>query len=65
MCDIVDEIAQIHPFLIDQALDALVKRYAVLFPDYDLITISLNKKEDKNEQLDRMILLLQNMKDAP
>ena len=43
MYDLVDELARIDPLLIDQALSALQARYAELYPDYEVITVSLLK----------------------
>ena len=50
-----DEIADI--------LDAVLFRYRQLYPEWDISLITVDKREDKNEQLDRVIQLLQNMKE--
>lgn len=49
-----DEIADI--------LDAVLFQYKVLYPEWDISLITVDKREDKNEQLDRVIQMLQNMK---
>lgn len=64
MYDLVDELARIDPLLIDQALSALQARYAELYPDYEVITVSLLKNAERNAQIDRIILMLQNLKYA-
>lgn len=62
MYDLVDELARIDPLLIDQALSALQARYAEFYPDYEVMTLSLLKTADRNAQIDRIILMLQNLK---
>ena len=49
---------------IEELLRAVRKRYAELFPDWELSMISVKKNADKNEQLDKFIALLQNLKTA-
>ena len=65
MFDLVEEIAQADGAAIDELLKAVLQRYAVLYPDWEISTISLQKSSDRNEQLDRMIAILQRMKTAP
>lgn len=60
--DIVEEIAQADEIEIEKLLKAVLQRYAVLFPDLEVSVISLQKSSDRNEQLDRIIAMLQNMK---
>ena len=62
MVDLVEEIAQANEIEVGKLLEAVLKRYAVLFPDWEISTVSLEKSSDRNEQLDRMIALLQKMK---
>ena len=62
MCDIEKAIAQADAYELDKILKAVLKRYAELFPDWEVGTISLQKSADRNEQIDRMITMLQNMK---
>ena len=64
MFDLVEEIAQADGTAIDKLLKAVLRRYAVLYPDWEISTISLQKSSDRNEQLDRMIAILQRMKTA-
>ena len=62
MFDLVQEIAKADEVEIEILLKAVLQRYTVLFPDWELSTISLQKSFDKNEQIDRIIEMLQNMK---
>ena len=65
MHDLVEGIAQANEEEIDTLLKAVLRRYAQLFPDWEVSTISLEKSSDRNEQLDRIIEMLQNMKTLP
>lgn len=62
MCNLAWEIAQANEIEIEALLDAVLRRYAILFPDWEVCTVSLQKSADRNEQLDRMIAMLQKMK---
>ena len=62
MCDVMKAIAQADGVEIEKLLKAVLKRYAVLYPDWEVSTVSIQKTSDRNEQLDRMIAMLQNMK---
>ena len=62
MFDLVEEIKQADGIEIEKLLKAVLQRYAVLYPDWEIGTISLQKSADRNEQIDRMITMLQNMK---
>ena len=41
---------------------AVLARYRELYPDWEISTISLRRCEDKAEQLDRMVRMLEYMK---
>lgn len=62
MFDLVEEIARADWIEIDLLLSAVLKRYAELFPDGEVSTISLQKSSDRNEQIDRVIETLQKIK---
>ena len=62
MLDLVEEIAKADEIEITKLLEAVLQRYAVLFPDWEVSTISLEKSCDRNEQLDKIITMLQKMK---
>ena len=62
MLDWITEIENANGEEMDQILKAVLSRYSVLYPDWELCTVSILKREDRNEQLDRMIMLLEKMK---
>ena len=62
MMDLTEEIAKANGEEMDQILKAVLSRYSVLYPDWELCTVSILKSEDRNEQLDRMIAMLERMK---
>jgi len=65
MDDLIDQLAQIDPLIIDQAYNAIMKRYAELFPDYEFVAVSLRKEEDRSAQIDGIIQWLQTLKAIP
>ena len=65
MSNLAQQIAQAEADELNDLLIAIVKRYSEVFPDYQLHTISLEKANSKNEQIDRVIDFLLHMKDAP
>ena len=65
MLDLWKEIAQADEMLLSQLLKAVLQRYEELFPNWKISTISLEKCSDTNEQLDRMIAMLEQMKNVP
>lgn len=62
MCAFVEKIAQANEAEIEQLLKAVLQRYAELFPDWEVSTISLQKTSDRNEQIDRLIETLEKMR---
>ena len=64
MKQILDKINAATPNEIEQILKAALARYRELYPQWDISTLSLEKAGDKNEQLDRVIDLLRNMKES-
>ena len=64
MDQILDKIDAATPNEIEQILKAALARYRELYPGWDISTLSLEKAGDKNEQLDRVIDLLRNMKES-
>ena len=55
MVDLLEEIARTDGAEIEKVLKAVLDRYAVLYPDWDVTTFSLQKSDDRNEQIDRII----------
>ncbi len=62
MVDLVGEIARADEVEIEKLLKAVLRRYTVLFPDWELSAIFLQKNSNRNKQLDQIIELLQKMK---
>ena len=48
---------------IQDILQAVLERYRELYPDWDISILSLDKREDRNEQLERTVALLEKMKE--
>ena len=59
----IDQIKKAKPEELNDILLTVLARYQEVFPDWEVMTVSLEKSVDKNEQLDRMIGLLENMKE--
>ena len=62
MKTLTEQIAQLRDTEIGDVLSAVVLRYGELFPDWEISTISLKKGEDRNQQIDRMVQMLMQMK---
>ena len=59
----IDQIKKAKPEELNDILLTVLARYREVFPDWEVMTVSLEKSVDKNEQLDRMIGLLESMKE--
>lgn len=59
----LEEIGEADGCEVEELLKALIQRYTVLYPDWELGVISLKKTMDRNEQLDGMIRILQGLKE--
>ena len=62
MFELIKEIENANFEEIISILNAALSRYSVLFPDWEISTVSVSKSEDRNEQLDKMIKVLQGIK---
>ena len=62
---IIEEIQKANADAIEDLLKAVLARYRVLYPDWEVSTVSVLKSEDRNEQLDRIIEMLEKMKTFP
>ena len=60
---ITDAIKKAEPEELNDILLAVLARYREVFPNWEVMIVSLEKAGDKNEQMDRMIGLLENMKE--
>ena len=62
MQQLMEKIAHLEAGQIGEVLDSVLERYGELFPNWEISTISLDKTRDRNEQLSRVIALLESMK---
>jgi hypothetical protein len=62
MSDIINEIGQMGAEQIGDVLQAALDRYKELYPQWEMSLLSMNKAEDRNEQLDNIIRMLERMK---
>ena len=58
----LQKIQNANPNEAERYLNAIVKRYSVLYPDWDLTMVSLQKSDDKNEQIDRIISFIESLR---
>ena len=63
MSKTIQAISQARDFEIEEMMDALLQRYQELFPDWEVSVISLEKKGDRNRQIDEVIQFLKKLKD--
>jgi len=56
--ELLHKIAQADAYEAEVLLKALLKRYEILFPDWEVSILTLQKSEDRNVQLDRIITML-------
>ena len=61
--NLLSAIKQTKPEEISDLILAVQNRYNELFPDWELSFYTLERKKDKNEQLDAMIALMEKLKD--
>ena len=62
MGSLIDEIAKIDGLALNDVLLAVRQRYSVLYPDWEVCILSIEKSTDRNEQLDRLIAMLESRK---
>ena len=62
MNDMIEYSARADGIEIEKLLKAVLQRYAVLFPDWEVSTVSFQKNGDRNGQIDQFISLLTKMK---
>lgn len=63
MRSLVEEISLVNAEELEDLLRAVLKRYAVLFPDWEISTVSFQRGKDRNADIDRFIEVLTQMKD--
>ena len=62
MLDLLDAIKKANGEEMDEILKTVLFRFGELYPEWEISTVSVLKSEDRNEQLDRMITLLEKIK---
>ena len=60
--DIFQEIDRLTASEINAVVDAVLAKYQMLFPDWEIATFSIFKKDDSEDQIDRLIQLLKELK---
>ncbi len=55
---IMQRIEQADPAVLEEILDAVICRYAILFPDWDVIPLTQKRTQEPTEQLERALGLL-------
>ena len=61
--DLLDEIKKIKKEDIQDVVQAVLAQYKAFYPEWDISLLSLEKKGDRNEQIDRVIALMEKLKD--
>ena len=59
---VIDRILAAEENELEEILRAVLRRYAEVFPNWEVSTISIDKTRDRNEQLDQLIAMAQKMK---
>ena len=62
MEEILRKVSTANEEEVEMLLTAVLARYGELYPDWEISTISLRRGEDRAEQLDRTIRMLEYMK---
>ena len=60
--DIFEEIGKAGEQEIPAILDSVLLRYTQLYPQWSVSIVTIEKCEDRNEQINRMITFLKKMK---
>ena len=63
--DLYEEISKVDADELAAVLDHVLFCYSQKFPQWSVSVISIDKCEDKTEQIDRMIALLEKIKEMP
>ena len=62
MSELIERISQAPAEELESLLQAVLSRYAELFPDWEVTTVSFQKDGDRNAQIDQFIALLNKLK---
>ena len=62
MQNLIQQIASADAEQIEHIISAALERYRDLFPDWEIMLFSLERKGSREEQIDQFIRLLQKLK---
>ena len=65
MRQIIEKIAHADHHAAEQILNAILQRYAQLYPDWDLHVFSVCKSSDVNKQINQAYALLESFRPTP
>ena len=65
MENLIAQIGRADGAQIEKLLNAVLQRYGELYPDWEVSTVTVEKTQNRSEQLDRIIALLEKMKTSP
>jgi len=63
MESVISRIRKANGEELDTIRKEVLARYAVLYPNWEVSTVSIDRCEDRNEQIDRMIRILEKCKE--
>ena len=58
MGSLFDEIAESDREQISELLEAVLQRHTQVYPEWEIMTVTLNKRKDRKEQIRDMIEVL-------
>ena len=65
MENLIAQIGRADGAQIEKLLNAVLRRYGELYPDWEVSTVTVEKTQNRSEQLDLIIALLEKMKTSP
>lgn len=63
MRELIAAIEQVDEGQIGDVLNAVLRRYKDLFPEWEVSTVSVKKNEDREEQINQMVQMLLRLKE--
>ena len=63
MQELLEMMKEVKESEIQQVLDAVIKRYEQLYPDWTVSTVCVFRHADRNKQLEQTIRLLEALKE--
>ena len=65
MADIFERIDHLTEFEICDVVEAVIDKYRSLFPDWEIVLVSISKKQNRTDQIDSLIKLMEKLKTSP